>query len=158
MALLILFRIRKKQRYQELLDSEQKLQDLVRAEELTSQRVQSIKNFLSIREGMLQGNDSIRNTSGFSQDGSQENMMPDGQLETMKENCTMLKSAVGGSQDRKQGGERIEYTRLLGEVVEDVTSFRMDIDKHISPVSRSVSWHSCSLMQRGRGISHSSGY
>lgn len=144
---MILFRIRKKQRYQELLDSEQKLQELVRAEELTSQRIQSIKNFLSIREGMLQGHDSNRSTSGFSQDGSQENMMPDGQLETMKENCAMLKSAVGGSQGRTEEGERIEYPRLLGEVVEDMASFRMDIDKHISPVSRSVSWLSCSLMQ-----------
>ena len=129
-------RIRKKQRYQELLDSEQKLQDLIKAEELNSQRVQSIKNFLSIREGMLQGHDSINNASSGSQDGGQENKMSNGDVEKTKPEkcCTTLKSASGSGKD----GQSVEYPRLLGEIVENMASFRMEIDKYISAQAGSV--------------------
>jgi hypothetical protein len=48
-----MYRIRKKQRYQELVDNERRLQELQSAEDLNLQRQDSAMNFVKIREQML---------------------------------------------------------------------------------------------------------
>jgi hypothetical protein len=83
---------------------------VAKAEELASQRVQSMNTVLSIREGMLL--QFLGCSGGVESDGSK-------------------------SKDRK-GDEKAACTRLLHEVVDNMADFRAEIDVTVSPDDNKV--------------------
>jgi len=56
-------RVRKKVRYQELLDQEQRFEDFKQAEALRAKRIESFQSYLMIRQGMLRARLGISNGS-----------------------------------------------------------------------------------------------
>jgi hypothetical protein len=79
------------------------------AEELASQRIQSINKVLSIREGMLL--QFFGCSGGVESDGSKSK----------------------DSSKRTHGDEKAECTSLLREVVDNMADFQADIDNTASP-------------------------
>jgi hypothetical protein len=99
-------RVRKKARYQELLDYEQKVKEMETAQELTLKRVQTIKNFVAIREGMLHQLDNQNAAVALSS--------------TTKSDRT---SDSGDEQTKESEASTTEEKSLLGEVVENMENF-----------------------------------
>jgi hypothetical protein len=86
------------------LDYEQKVKEMETAQELTLQRVQTIKNFVAIREGML-------------------HQLDDQNAGVALSSTTKSDSDSGDEQTKESEASTTEETSLLGEVVENMENF-----------------------------------
>jgi hypothetical protein len=110
-------RVRKKARYQELLDQEEQLKQINEAEELKSQRCQSIQDFLLIRQRMLvnANDDSTTNHENYySGPGNNRNSGESSSSEDDEK------------EEQAAARQQVKDDTLLSEVVENLSDFRFE--------------------------------
>lgn len=133
-------RMRKKARYQELLDNEEKFKELQKARDLTDDRIQCVLDFLVVRTQMLRGISSVDDNTkaesserneprsvSFSdgllhlgEEASDTNTKSPEQKESTKEDDS--KPSCNSSPDSRAMTNKKDPISL-GEVVKDITTF-----------------------------------